>query len=205
VQGAAISRAALVHWTRIKRIELQSSAAPKSALSAVQLQRKALAFLITADWLQAEAAAQHLGVSPSEVNATYQQLVTGPNGQAFASNLPRRGMSAADELLELRVQMLTHKLETKISAGDITVSAAQIAGYYHSHTSQFQGHGDRPQTLAAATPAIRQTLLQAGQERRLNAFIAAYRQRWKRHTSCQPGYVIPECRNGPPLAALPAG
>ena len=82
VQGAAISRAALVHWTRIKRIELQSSAAPKSALSAVQLQRKALAFLITADWLQAEAAAQHLGVSPSEVNATYQQLVTGPNGQA---------------------------------------------------------------------------------------------------------------------------
>ncbi|HEY2398367.1 MAG TPA: hypothetical protein VGH78_05180 [Solirubrobacteraceae bacterium] len=34
---------------------------------------------------------------------------------------------------------------------------------------------------------------------RVEAFIAAYRQRWKQRTSCEPGYVIAECRNGPPL------
>jgi hypothetical protein len=34
---------------------------------------------------------------------------------------------------------------------------------------------------------------------RVATFIAAYRQRWKQRTTCEPGYVIAECRNGPPL------
>jgi uncharacterized protein YcfL len=203
VQGVTITRAALAHWTRIKNIELQSSSKPTSTSSSVQLEQKALAFLITADWLQAEAVARGVVVSPSEVNLTYQELANGPTGQAFASSLPRRGMTRADELLQLRIQMLTHKLKAKIAAGYNGASVAQIAGYYHAHASQFQGHGHRQQTLAAATPAIRQTLLQAGQEQRVSAFVATFRQRWKGRTTCQPGYVIPECRNGPPLPDSP--
>jgi len=202
VQGTAISRVALEHWTRIKRIEAESSPKSKSTSSPAQLRRNALVFLITADWLQAEAATKGVVASPSEVNATYHGLVSGPNGPAFLSSLKRRGMSQADELLELRLDNLTTKLENKIGLGD-SVSAAEIAAYYHAHTSEFQPHGHRRQTLATAAPAIREALLAAERQRQVAGFAAPYRQRWKLRTTCQSGYLVPECRNGPPLPASP--
>lgn len=199
VQGTAISRADLAHWTRIKRIELESRSKPKSTPSPLPPERKALLFLITADWLQAEAAAQGVIVSLSQTERTYHELVSGPTGQAFANGLTRRGMSRADELLQLRLDSLTQKLQTKIG-GHVNVSAAQIAAYYDAHTSQFQGHAHPRRTLAGATAAIRQTLLAAERERQVAAFVAAYRQRWKQRTTCQPGYIVAECRTGPPLS-----
>jgi hypothetical protein len=123
-----------------------------------QLRDGALAFLITADWLQAEAAAQGVSVSPSEVDAGYRQLLNGPAGPSFARRLRRAGMTRADELLQVRIERLAQKLRTKIGAG-------------------------RPQLVSA--------------------FIAAYRKRWKQRTTCQPGYIVAECRNGPTLPASP--
>jgi hypothetical protein len=204
VQDMTISRTALAHWTRIKHIELQSSPKRASTLSPLQVERKALVFLITADWLQAEAAAQGVVAAPSEVNATYKGLVSGPIGPSFVASLKRRGMSRSDELLELRLDNLSQKLETRIAAGHNGVSAAQIAAYYHTHTREFQGRDRSSQTLAAATPVIRQTLLQLGQQRLVRAFLASYRRRWKQRTNCRAGYIVPECGNGPPLPAAPS-
>lgn len=42
----------------------------------------------------------------------------------------------------------------------------------------------------------------AAVQRRIAAFIAAYQRRWKQRTTCEPGYVIAECRAG---EALPGG
>jgi hypothetical protein len=161
VQGTPISRAALAHWTQIKRLEMQGSGHPSAAAIPAQLQRRALVFLITADWLQGEATAQGIAVSSSEVDATYHELVSGPAGPSFARSLRSRGISRADELLLLRLQQLSNKLQAKIAAGrDGVVAARQVA-----------------------------------------AFAAAYRQRWRPRTSCRPGYIVAECRNGPPLSA----
>jgi len=33
---------------------------------------------------------------------------------------------------------------------------------------------------------------------RVQAFLVAYRARWRQRTTCEPGYVIAECRNGSP-------
>jgi hypothetical protein len=164
VQGTPISRDALNHWVGIKRAEAQSSSTPTSA-SDVELRKKALAFLITAHWLEREAAAQGLSVSTSEVNATYQRLLNGSTGQAFAASLARRGISSADELMLLRLGALAQKLRLKIALSEPGVSQGQI-------------------------------------KQRIGAFIAAYRQRWKQRTVCQPGYLIAECRNGPALPRL---
>jgi hypothetical protein len=194
VQDRIIFRSALSRWTAIKRAELQSSSALASTPGSVQ--RTALAFLITADWLEGEAAAQGVKVSASEVDANYRQLLNSPDGQAFESSLKRRGMSGADELFELRLVKLSLKLRAKIAGGYDRVSASQIAAYYRTHRGQFPR-----ESLNAATPAIRQALLQAGGQARVSAFIAAYRDRWKQRTTCQPGYVIAECRDGPPLAS----
>jgi hypothetical protein len=161
VQGTPISRAALAHWTQIKRLELKGSGQPSSTPTPSELQRRALVFLITADWLQGEARSQRIEVSSSEVEATYHELVSGPGGPPFARSLRTRGISRADELLLLRLQQLSNKLQAKIAGGHDGVAAA----------------------------------------RQVAAFAAAYRERWKLRTSCQPGYIVAECRDGPPLSA----
>jgi hypothetical protein len=155
VQGAAISRAALAHWTQIKRAELRG--APASTSSGAR--RRALVFLITADWLQGEARSQGIEVPFSEADATFRELLHGPTGQAFAASLRSHGISSADELLLLHLQQLSGKLRAKIAAGHSGAAAA----------------------------------------RRVATFVSAYRRRWKLRTTCAPGYVVAECRNGPPL------
>jgi hypothetical protein len=187
------------HGTKLSRQELRRRCAQVYA----QLRDAALAFLITADWLQGEAATQGVAVSSSEVDASYRQLLDGPAGPGLARRLRLSGMTSADELLQLRIDKLAEKLRTKIGAGDTGVSTAQIGAYYHSHASQFQVPRHARQTLAAVTPTIRQKLAQAVQERRVSTFIAEYRQRWKQRTTCAPGYVIPECRNSSRVLASP--
>jgi hypothetical protein len=167
VQGSPITLPALNHWSLIKRSERQRSSTAGST-SALQLKQKALAFLITAEWLQQEAAAQGISVQASEVNASYEQLVNGPTGQHFGESLKARGMSRADELLVLRLGALSQKLRAKLAAGH-------------------------------------KGLLDPRERQQISAFIAAYRQRWKQRTTCQPGYVIAECSNGPALPPSPAG
>ncbi len=196
VQGSTISQVALAHWMAIERIELQGASKPASTPSSLLVRQRALAFLITADWLEKEAAAQGVSVSASEVNATYQLLLSSPAGQAFAASLKRGGISSADELLLLRLRKLALKLQTKIAASYHGVSAAEVAHYYHTHAGLYQRQG---RTLPAATRAIREILVAEGRRQRFRAFEAAYSQRWKQRTTCQPGYVIAECRNGPPL------
>jgi hypothetical protein len=159
VSGTRISENALSHWTVIKRREFQN--APKPTPS--DLTQRALAFLITSQWLTKEAAGRRIGVSDAEVNASYQRLLNASNGQHFADSLKRRGLSRADELLLLRLAALGKKLRDQVAGG-------------------------------------RGGVLDAQQRERLRAFIAAYRERWKRRTTCNAGYVIAECRNGPPLA-----
>jgi hypothetical protein len=268
----------------------------RCARTYAQLRNKALAVLITADWLEDEATGQGISVSSSEVYARYQQKLHGPTGPVIAKRWKRDGMYPTDELLQVRLEMLGEKLTDKIAAGYKVVSGARIVAYYRSHPQHFVlppsrrvflvasrtiqsaqtakrelQHGvvpasvarrfsadptvqstggvttfsrgaanptlersvfDAPlqtlvgplavpnagfylfrvlsstsrrrETLAEATPEIRQTLLRAGQQQRVNAFIAEYRQRWKRRTVCQSGYVIAECRNGPPLPVIPA-
>jgi hypothetical protein len=196
VAGRAISQASLAHWMEIERLQSQGASTQipvpdppsyarcaaaagadqlrlkrRRLLSAnelrkrcatvyAQLRDRALAFLITADWLEGEAARWGVVVSQGEVESTYRELVSGLGGPSFASNMRRRGFSSADELLQLRLERLAEKLRAKIAAGS---------------------------------------------ERRVQAFLAAYRQRWRQRTTCPSGYVIPECRNGPPLPASPAG
>jgi hypothetical protein len=169
VQGTAISRAALVHWTRIKRLELHADSPPSRTSNPANAQRAALAFLITAEWLQGEAKAQGVEVSSAEVDSTYQRLLSSPTGPSFARGLGERGISGADELLLLRLQQLSNKLQAKIAGGAAGASPEQAAA----------------------------------RERRVAAFAAAYRRRWKQRTSCRAGYIVPECSNGPALPQSP--
>jgi hypothetical protein len=122
VQGRSIGKDAVAHWMGIKRAEGSSAATPSSA---DQLKHQALAFLITADWLEGEAAAAGITVSDAEIGASYRRLLQARTGQAFAESLRRRGMSSADELRVLRLGAIAQRLRAKIKAHGSTPSAAR--------------------------------------------------------------------------------
>jgi hypothetical protein len=159
VQGRPVSRQQLAHWTAVKRAEAQAHA-PAAQPSAAGLRNQALAFLITAYWLEGEAAARGVVVSSTEAEASLRHLLASPAGAALTASLARRHMSNADELFVLRLDELAQKLRAELGAG-------------------------------GGSPAER--------ARRIAAFLTAYRVRWKQRTTCARGYVIAQCRGGPPL------
>jgi foldase protein PrsA len=70
------------------------------------------------------------------------------------------------------------------------------------------------QTLAQATPTIRQLLTTQGQQKAITAFVTDFRKRWHGRTNCASGYVTQDCKNAPkpktntstvPPGAAPSG
>jgi len=53
------------------------------------------------------------------------------------------------------------------------------------------------QTLAQATPTIRNLLTSQNQQKSLNDFVTDFRKRWRGRTDCRKGYVISDCKNAP--------
>ena len=59
------------------------------------------------------------------------------------------------------------------------------------------------QTLAQATPQIKQTLGTQNQQKALNSFVTDFRNRWKDKTDCRDGYKTSDCKNGPKATPTP--
>lgn len=59
------------------------------------------------------------------------------------------------------------------------------------------------QTLAEATPAIRQTLVAEKRQRALSTFMADFTERWRERTECAKGYTTADCKNGPKPTPTP--
>jgi foldase protein PrsA len=53
------------------------------------------------------------------------------------------------------------------------------------------------QTLAQATPTIKQVLTQQAQQKAVSDFSETYRKKWTKVTDCRKGYTIQGCKNGP--------
>jgi foldase protein PrsA len=53
------------------------------------------------------------------------------------------------------------------------------------------------QSLAQATPTIKQLLQQQGQQKALNDFVKDFEKKWKGRTNCRKGFVVSMCKNAP--------
>jgi foldase protein PrsA len=60
------------------------------------------------------------------------------------------------------------------------------------------------QTLAQATPTIKQLLAQQGEQKRLSDFVKSFEKKWKGRTNCRDGFVIQMCKNAPKPKTTPA-
>jgi foldase protein PrsA len=103
------------------------------------LQTEVLGFLISSEWVLGEAA--HLGVKVSDKEVE-KQFATVKNEQfpkpaEFEKFLKTSGQTVSDLLLRVKLNLLSTKIQQKISKAKITVTQAQIEKYYNENKQHF--------------------------------------------------------------------
>jgi foldase protein PrsA len=103
------------------------------------LQQEVLGFLISAEWVTGEA--EHLGIklSDKEVQKEFEKIKTQqfPKPAEFEKFLKSSGQSVSDLLLRVKLNLLSAKIQSKISKSSSTVTKAQAEKYYNEHKSTY--------------------------------------------------------------------
>ena len=103
------------------------------------LRDQVMGFLVTSDWVIGEAGDQHISVSDAAVTKqlntiTAQQF---PKPGDFQKFLAQSGETLADLKFRVRLNLLSDKIRTKVTAAKGKVSAAAISKYYNANRSRF--------------------------------------------------------------------
>lgn len=162
-----------------------------------------LSFLIMADYIQGEAAADGITISNATLGAQLAQAETAtvkqgkvPTVPALQRYLASLGETGADELFRIKIASLSADLTARAVAAAPKVTAAQVAAYYKAHKPAF-GH----LTLGQARVKITATLSENAKRTTSAAFVNAFDAKWLNLTTCSPAYVVvstpPVCRNAP--------
>ncbi len=128
------------------------------------LRDQTMNFLIQAAWVQGEASDQGIKVTDKQVRRRFEQTKKQnfPTDKAFKSFLKQSGMTRDDVLFQVRVNLLSEKLRSKVTKGTTKVTDAQIAAYYAKHKSQFATPARRDiQLVLAKNKANAQAALNA--------------------------------------------
>jgi len=254
-----------------------------------QLHDSVLQTLIQGDWIIGEAKEQGITVDDKAVDKQFNTLKKQqfPKEADYQKFLKQSGLTEADLKANVRLQLLTNKLRTKIVSGKSKITAAAIAAYYNKNKATFgqpehrslrivlnknkaqvekalkalrggaswksvakkystdptsknnggelasvtKGQEDPgldkavfsakknqlegpiktnfgyylftvtgitkavQQSLAQATPSIKQILQSQGQQTKLNKFVTGFQKKWTGKTVCRKGYVISVCKN----------
>lgn len=165
VERTPITKASYKHWLSVTAA-LDHSAHSKTARAA--LKNQVVGFLITSQWVLAEAAHLGIDVSEAEVRQRLHQDTAKqfPKASQLKHYLASIGETEADLLMRLKVELLKAKIAQHVTAGK-TVST-------------------EPHLL-------------------LSDFQKSFEARWRALTSCQPSYVMEDCREdkNPPIQPHP--
>lgn len=109
---------------------------------------QALGFLITSDWVLAEAAARHIAVSEAEVKQRFAKLKhrSFPQAGSLKKFLAKSGETEADLLARVKLELLESRIVANVTAGK---SAAQRKTLLASFQQAFQRHWKSYTTCAA--------------------------------------------------------
>lgn len=103
------------------------------------LQQEVLGFLISSSWVLGEAKSMGVKVTDKEVrdqflHIKHQQF---PKAAEFEKFLATSGQSVSDLLLRVKLNMLSQKIQQKISKKKPTVSKAEAEKYFNEHKSNY--------------------------------------------------------------------
>ena len=129
VANVPIAKSSYEHWLAVET-KLGGSA---------NASHRALAFLITSQWVLGEAAARHVSVSEAEVKDRYEQLAkqSFPKAGELQKYLASSGQTEADLLARIKVELSTEKIAAQVTAGkSASAHSAILAAFqtsFHAH------------------------------------------------------------------------
>jgi foldase protein PrsA len=131
VDGDPIEKRTYLHWRRV--------AARSGRQSQAQSRRQALQLLISAKWIEHEAAERGIVVSDEEVRRSFehQKAQAFPKERDYRKFLRDTGRSEADILFQIRFELLSNGIREQVVAGVAPVTDSQIADYYNRHRKRF--------------------------------------------------------------------
>src|SRR3954469_14098364 len=103
------------------------------------LKQQVMQFLVSAEWIQQEAKKQNVKVSDKEVQKQFQDQ----KKQSFQKDsdykkfLKNSGMTEADLLFRVKLDVVSNDVRNKIIKGKDKVSDAQVAAYYNKNKQRF--------------------------------------------------------------------
>jgi foldase protein PrsA len=103
------------------------------------LQQQVLGFLISYDWVEKEAESQGVTITDKQVVKHFNELkkTQFPKEAEFQKFLATTGESISDLLLRVKLQMLSQKIEEKVTKSGKNVTEADVTKYYNEHKSQY--------------------------------------------------------------------
>jgi parvulin-like peptidyl-prolyl isomerase len=103
------------------------------------LKQEVLGFLISSEWVIAEASHLGVNVSDAEVKKEFEKIKTQqfPKAAEFEKFLATSGQTVSDLLLRVKLNMLSSKIQKKIAKGKGSPSKAEIEKYYKANMSHF--------------------------------------------------------------------
>jgi foldase protein PrsA len=156
------------------------------------LLREVMDFLLQAVWVRQEATAMGIAVSAERVRRSLERQKRSAflTERAYRRFLRSSGMSEADLLFRVELDMLLGRLTGAVADSAQPVTDEEIDRYYASHRRRFRGESRR-----AARRAIRGILTARRQQNAIERFGRSFRSRYRAITTCAQDYLIPSCGN----------
>jgi foldase protein PrsA len=130
------------HELSLKKIKAVPATATLKSTCAQQyqsLKKEVLGFLISSAWILGEANSLGVKVSDAEVKKQFTKIRTQqfPSTAEFQKFLTSSGQTVSDLLLRVKLNMLSQKIQKKISKTKGKVTQAQIQKYYNENKSRY--------------------------------------------------------------------
>jgi len=103
------------------------------------LQTEVLGFLISSEWVLGEAADLGVKVTDKEVEKQFATVKNEqfPKPAEFEKFLKSSGQTVSDLLLRVKLNLLSTKIQQKISKAKVNITQAQIEKYYNENKQHF--------------------------------------------------------------------
>jgi foldase protein PrsA len=103
------------------------------------LQTEVLGFLISSSWVLGEGSALGVKLTDKEVHKQFEKIKSAqfPKAAEFEKFLATSGQTVSDLLLRVKLNLLSQKIESKITKQKSKVTEAQITKYYNENKSRF--------------------------------------------------------------------
>jgi foldase protein PrsA len=134
VGGVSITQATLSHWMGAMAPRHVVPDGPDEAL-----RQRALAFLISSQWLIGEAAAEGMGVSKAQVARRLAEKERSfPGGRReFEEFLHAVAHTVADQELEIQVELASEAIRRRLAAQEAKITPAEVAHQYRQHLAEY--------------------------------------------------------------------